>query len=232
MGKTEKIVFGLFALIGAILIIVGIIMQKNNSEFLETAESTNAEITDIATSHDSDGDVHHSVFVKFEVDGETYEGQLGQYDSGMYVGKEVTVYYNPDNPHNFKGSNSGFVGYFMIIFASIFFLIGIIPLFLSGKKSKKNNAIKQTGTLINAEIDNVFLDTSYRVNGRCGYKLTAHATLPNSDKIYTFESNRTWSNIKAAIETHSITTVPVYVDLNDTTQYYVDLEQITSYLGN
>lgn len=61
MGKTEKIVFGLFALIGAILIIVGIIMQKNNSEFLETAESTNAEITDIATSHDSDGDVHHSV---------------------------------------------------------------------------------------------------------------------------------------------------------------------------
>lgn len=232
MDKQLKIFFSIFALAGAIVIIVGIFLQKNNAEFLETAETTTAEITHMDRSHDSDGDVNYSVFVEFEVDGKTYEGNLGQYDSSMYVGKEVTVYYNPENPHNFKGSSAGFVGYFLIVFGAIFFLVGVMPLFKGNKNSKKIELLKQTGTLINAEIDNIYLDTSYRVNGRCGYKLSAHATLPNSDKIYTFESNRVFSNIKAVVETHSITTVPVYIDLNDPANYHVDLSEIKSYLGN
>lgn len=230
--KTEKLLFGIFAIVGALIIFGGFKLQESNTKFLEIAQIANAEITDIDIYHDSDGDSHHTVFVEFDVDNREYSGTLGQYDSSMYVGKEVTVYYDPQNPNHFKGSSSKYSGYLLSGFGGIFFLVGIIPLGLGIKKSSNSKKLKETGTLIEAQIDNVYLNTNYRVNGRHPYRLSAHAQLPNSEKIYTFESENVWGNLQAVIDTHQIEKVNVYVDLDNPKKYCVDLEEIKSYIGN
>lgn len=230
--KTEKILFGIFAIIGALIIFGGFKVQESNTEFLEIAQTTMAEITDIDVYHDSDGDSNHTVYVEFNVENKEYSGILNEYNSGMYIGKEVTVYYDPQNPNNFKSSGSKYAGYLVSGFGLIFFLVGAIPLGVMAKKSNNSKKLKETGTLIEAEIDSVYLNRNYTVNGRHPYRLSAHAQLPNSEKIYTFESENVWGNLQAVIDTHKIEKVNVYIDLDNPKKYCVDLDEIKSYIGN
>lgn len=230
--KTEKLLFGIFAIIGALIILGGFKLQEVTTEFLEIAQTTTAQITDIDVYHDSDGDSHHTVFVEFDVDNKEYSGTLNEYNSGMYIGKDITVYYDPQNPNNFKSSSSKFSGYLLSGFGAIFFLVGIIPLGLGIKKSGNAKKLKESGFLIEAQIEKVYLNTNYTVNGRHPYRLSAHAQLPNSEKIYTFESENVWGNLQAVIDTHHIEKVNVYVDLDNPKKYCIDLEEIKSYIGN
>ena len=230
--KTEKLIFGIFAIVGALIILGGFKLQDVTTKFLEIAQTTNAQITDIDVYHDSDGDSHHTIYVEFDVDNKEYAGTLNEYNSGMYIGKEITVYYDPQNPNNFKSSGSKYAGYFVSGFGAIFFLVGIIPLGVMAKKSSNSKKLKETGTLIEAQIDNVYLNTNYTVNGRHPYRLSAHAQLPNSEKIYTFESENVWGNLQAVIDTHKFEKVNVYINLDNPKKYYVDLEEIKSYIGN
>ena len=78
----------------------------------------------------------------------------------------------------------------------------------------------------------MYLNTNYRVNGRHPYRLSAHALLPNSEKIYTFESENVWGNLQAVIDAHKIEKVNVYIDLDNPKKYCVDLDEIKSYIGN
>lgn len=232
MKLTEKLLFGIFAIVGALIIFGGFKIQESNTEFLEIAQSTSAIITDIDVYHDSDGDSRHTVYVEFNVDNTEYSGTLNEYNSSMYTGKEVTVYYDPQNPNNFKSSSSKYDGYFVCGFGLIFLLVGTIPLIFGIKKSSTSKKLKQTGTLIEAQIDKVYLNTNYAVNGRHPYKLSAHAILPNSEKVYTFESENVWGNLQVVVDTHHIEKVNVYIDLANPKKYYVDLEEIKSYMGN
>lgn len=230
--KTEKLLFSIFGIIGALIIFGGFKLQESNTKFLEIAQTTMAEITDIDVYYDSDGDSHHTVFVEFDVDNKEYFGTLNEYNSGMYIGKEVNIYYDPQNPNIFKGSSSKYAGYLLSGFGAIFFLVGAIPLGVMAKKSSNSKKLKQTGTLIEAKIDDVYLNTNYRINGRHPYRLSAHAQLPNSEKIYTFESENVWGNLQAVIDTHKIEKVNVYIDLDNPKKYCVDLDEIKSHIGN
>ena len=230
--KTEKILFGIFAIIGTLIILAGFKVQEISAEFIANSQVTNAQITDIDAYRDSDGDYHHNVLVEFNIDNNEYSGTLNEYNSGMYIGKEVPVYYDPQNPNNFRGSGAKYAGYFVCGFGTIFFLVGAIPLGVMAKKSINYKKLKETGTLIEAEIDNIYLNRNYTVNGRHPYRLSAHAQLPNSEKIYTFESENVWGNLQAIIDTHQIEKVDVYIDLNNPKKYCVDLDEIKSYIGN
>ena len=230
--KTEKLIFGIFAIVGALIILGGFKLQDVNTKFLEIAQTTSAQITDIDVYHDSDGDSHHTVYVEFDVDNKEYAGTLNEYNSGMYIGEKITVYYDPQNPNNFKSSGIKYVGYIVSAFGSIFFLIGIIPIGLGIKKSSNSKKLKESGFLIEAQIDKVYFNKNYAVNGRHPYRLSAHAQLPNSEKIYTFESENVWGNLQAVIDTHKFEKVNVYINLDNPKKYYVDLEEIKSYIGN
>lgn len=110
-----------FSLIGIVFIFIGIKLYRNITKFLETAESTTGEITNITSRMQSDGDIDHDVYVEFSVGGEIYSGKLYQYDSSMFVGKKINIFYNPDDPNDFKGPSPKFGAY-------VFIILGVISL--------------------------------------------------------------------------------------------------------
>lgn len=130
-------------------------------KLIKDGVSVQAVITDIEvyTSRDNDGDqsTYHNVFVSYDVDGETFEKEISSYDSSMYKGKHLTLYYMPpDSPYNadyINGSIDIIIGVtFGLLFTAIGvgFLIAFIKLLLRRR-------------LVNSGIP-VYADLKY-----CGY---------------------------------------------------------------
>lgn len=221
----------IFIAVGLLIIILGIYLNIENSKFMKTALQTEAEITNIATHRDSDGDTTHSVDVVFYVNGKEYEGELGAYSSNMYEGKTITVYYDPQNPNHFKSASSNIASFIMIPFGGIFFAVGCFILY-RGIKSSSLKKLKESGRRIDAKIDDVSLNTNYSVNGRHPYIIDCSYFDEIEDKVYSFTSQNIWTNIQPIIDAKNITTIPVYIDENDSSKYFVDISIFNNYIGN
>lgn len=219
-----------FILVGLLVIFIAVFLKIQNSKFMKTAIKADAEITKITTSRDSDGDIRHSVDIIFYVNGKPYGGNLGEYNSNMYEGKTIDLYYNPQNPNDYR-TNSNIVTFIMIPIGVIFFAVGLLVLYPS-IKSKSLEKLKDTGKRIDAKIDDVSLNTSYSVNGRHPYIIDCSYFNEIEDKVYSFTSQNIWTNIQPIIDAKSITTIPVYIDENDPSKYFVDTSIFDNYMGN
>ena len=91
MKKVENVGFVIFAIIGAIIIVAGAYFMKSFNDFKKTAVETSAVITNIERHRDSDGDINYTPIVRFEVNGQTYGGDLGYYTSGMQTGQKIDI---------------------------------------------------------------------------------------------------------------------------------------------
>lgn len=104
-GKKKSSVNWIFAIIGVALIAAGIICLAKSENFKKTAVETEATITEIEIYEDSDGDTQYNVLVEFRADDEKIEGSLGYHVSGMKKGQTVQIFYNPNDPHDFKSAS-------------------------------------------------------------------------------------------------------------------------------
>ena len=74
-------------------------VSDSDTEYIQIT-GTVAEINEY---YDFDGELQHSVFVDYEVDGQKYEhAEYGSYSSSMKVGDTVGVYYNPEEPEHIQ----------------------------------------------------------------------------------------------------------------------------------
>ena len=83
-NKTEKLVWSIFAVIGAVFFVIGIficILMFNTKGKIETT----GVITEITSYRDSDGDRRHNVYVAYEVDGREYESETTGGDYVVWV---------------------------------------------------------------------------------------------------------------------------------------------------
>ena len=128
MKKIIPIIFFLvFAVIGVGMLIGSFSILNMETSAMDGAEEITAYITDIQTHRDSDGDVDHDVFVTYEYGGVTYEDQkITSYSSDMYIGEELTLFYNPLRPTLLTVKGHEYFGFRMTLFMGIvFFLVGI-----------------------------------------------------------------------------------------------------------
>ena len=125
-------VFGILAVVGFIFFIVGIILLVSSIRFQEEAVEVSAEITQIESYRDIDGDISHRVYVTYSYGGKTYENvNLQEYSSGMYEGKEITLLVQPDDLYNVStGLINILIGGIFVGIGFIFLLICIIALIL------------------------------------------------------------------------------------------------------
>lgn len=229
-SKSIKTMMFIFLAIGICVIIGGIIFQVNNTRFLKTAEKADAKITDIITSYDSDGEANHNVNVRFMVNGEEYEGVLGEWNSGMYIGKTITVYYNPNNPNQFRGGSSKFVGAIMIAFGAIFAVIGAVPLINDKKRKNIKRDLEKNGIKLYAKINDIYKDINYSFNGRNPYVI--ECSCEYGGKTYTFISEYIWANVKTIVDNENISELEVLINPQKPENYYVNIEQLKQYIGN
>ena len=99
MKKVMTAIFSVFAVIGIVMIIGSFVLLHTMNRFEQNAYEVDGVITDIEIRYGSDDKIDYDVYVKFWYDGEEFEDRrISSYSSDMYVGKEITLMYNPNYP--------------------------------------------------------------------------------------------------------------------------------------
>ena len=233
MKSVRKIMIflgSLFTFIGLITLGLGVWLYINTQSFKENAKQTEARIIDIQSEYRNE-DIDYNVYVTFNVDGKIYYGELNYYTSSMNIGDQVKIYYDPDNPNNFR-SNNFEIG---IIIAGIigfaFTAIGLIFLIINIRKSMVQKRVIKYNYLIEADIKNVELKSNISINGRHPYILIATAISPKNGMLHIFESEYFFEDIKYNLQANNIRKVLVYVNPNNYDKYYVNIDTLKSNYG-
>lgn len=228
--KFLNLFCAIFLIVGIVFVVFGIFSQISTSKFLKTAVKTNATITNIIVSRDSDGDLYHNVSVSFVADGKVYEGTLNEYNSNMYVGGSTTIYYNPDNPDNFIGNGGKSFNYIFIVLGFAFISVAILVMYRFAKKKQEKFRLQKEGICLTAKISNIHKDFNCSYNGRNPDVI--ECSCEYNGKIYTFISEHILADVKSICESKNITELEVLVDPNNFDKYYVNIEPLTRYIGN
>jgi hypothetical protein len=129
--------FGIFAVLGTILLIVGGIVAASNINTRNMLVQVEGSVVDFQTASGSDGDVMYAPVVEFTAqDGRRYEfvGNVRSRPAEYALEQKVTVLYDPANPQGailesfmelwfapalfgFIGSIFAFIGYVGVYFA-------------------------------------------------------------------------------------------------------------------
>lgn len=221
-----NIVFWIFAVIGIIFFIVGIIWLVSGSRFKQNAVEVSAVIQEIKSYRDSDGDIRHSVYVNYSYNGQYYEAvNLSEYSSSMYVGKEITIMIDPDNP----GKNMTNLGLYLgpAIFVGIgviFACVGIFPLAGIGRKAAMRKKLIASGQYIYATVESIQCNEGYNLNGQHPFNVYCIYKDEYKDIVYRFKSDNIWTNPEYVIQPGS--EIKVFVDRQNYKNYHVDVEGI------
>ncbi|MBR2828169.1 MAG: DUF3592 domain-containing protein [Bacilli bacterium] len=131
-----------FIPVGIFLIIFGIamfIINKNNQDYIKTSAIV-SKIELVEETHiDENGnsvDALYKVYVKYTVEGNQYEEELGEL-AGYKKGDKITIYYDPDNPKKITQTKSLILPIAFIIGGCASLVCGIISAIHSIKRLKK-----------------------------------------------------------------------------------------------
>lgn len=215
---------GIFALVGMGLLIGGIIWFTSTKKFISNADVVSATISEIDSYRDSDGDYHYRVFVAYEYNGRNYDVYLPEYSSSMYEGKKINVYVDPDNPGKVRGKSMAYLGPIILMgMGGVFSAIGL-PIMIAGlkKQSKKKRLLaegeRRYATIVGSGRTNV------KINGRYLHYVDCEYQDPYSGMKYLYRGGQLREDPYHLMGMQ----VPVYVDRNDPSQYYVAAEEINT----
>ena len=223
--NPAKAVFIFFAGAGCLFFILGCCFIWNDHKFKQTALTATAVITNIDVSYDSDGDASHTVFVAFALNGYKYEGRLGYYVSGMHPGKEVQIFYNPDNPADFRGRGSIIFDIAMAVFGLLFMCVGLVPLGVFKKKRSRNEYLLANGRCTDVKIIEIYKNTRFAVNGSHPFVIRCRG-MDDSGQTREFESENLWSDPSLRIDELRIRNLSVYTHKSKPGRYYVDIRKL------
>ncbi|MBQ8175451.1 MAG: DUF3592 domain-containing protein [Oscillospiraceae bacterium] len=215
-----------FFLVGVLLVIVSIITFVGNKQFEANAETVMATITEIDTYRTrSNGKTktHHNVFIEYEIDGKTYNRELNYYTASMYEGKEIEVMYNPDNPADAR-ANDDFAWIILVFMGLIFGTLGGGLFFTNVIAGGKRKKLMENGDRVTGTITDVITVTNVKINGRHPYKAEIEVIDPYTSEKYLYSSKQVIDDISYMVGS----TVDVYVDRDDKSKYYVDLDSVAA----
>ena len=220
---TESILGIFFAVIGIIVITVGIIIGKSLSDFKKVAVETTATVLNTNKHKDSDGDISYTVYVSYYVDGKEYEGS---YKTASYVkeGNNVKIYYDKNNPEDMRNINSILPAIIVCGFGAVFSTVGFCIIISKVLKKNKKERLLQNGVKIEVNYQETIQNYNYSVNGRNPYIIVCQGTYQGEYR--TFESENIWNNPEYEIKEKNITTFPVYIDPDNPKDYYLSIEEI------
>lgn len=224
-NKVENLTWIIFAIIGAILVVIGFILFGSVFNYNNKIETTGI-ITRISLSRNSENESRR-VYVSYVVKGDEYESALNGYSSSFYEGKEVEIYYDKDNPNKIGMKSLDLLFLILPGIGLIFLIIGGTGILVKVNKKKLEKRLKENGEPIYADYVETIINTSYSVNGRYPYKIICEWTNPVDSEEYMFKSKNIWSNPEDIIEEKNIKQFPVYIDKNNKKKYLVDIDILT-----
>ena len=220
-GKINKneIMTVIFAGFGLIFLVTGVLVfitaRANFEKLKESGIKTDGIVSDILYSEDDT-----RVFITFRTnDGTEITTELNYYNSKMYIGKQIELYYDPLNPYRVARTQDNFHSIFLLLFGGIgliFFIIGVAVFRKSYVLKKRRDRLISSGRAVMAEIIEINQNTGIELNGESPYRINAKYS--EKDKDYFFNSHDIWFKPSCFPGKK----VRVYVDRNDYSNYYVD----------
>lgn len=169
----------------------------------------------------------YNVYVKYEIDGKQYSDILVEgLQSYHAAGSNVKVYYSkkePDYVRMYVGEGNKFLIKDLIL-AIIYMLIAIKLYGIKSRKkyntkvTQKRNSLINSGIMIEGEIFDV---TTNEKRGKKEYFANCKAYDANTDTYMIFKSNALINDPRI----YGLSKVNVYVNPNDCSDYYVDIEK-------
>jgi len=224
-NRLEYLVFGGFIIGGLLFLTLGIYAVFSRYISKDNRVYTTAIIEKITTYRDNDGDIHHNVFILYEVNGFAYEAKIG-YLATYREGQEVEVYYDKNNPKKVQTESDNIGWLIFLILPLIVIVIGASGIAKIIKRKKKLKQLKTTGKTIYATYIATELNTSYSVNGKNPYTIICEWNDSTTNKKYIFESENLWFNPEEYIQRNNITTFPVIINPDNIEEYVIDVSVI------
>lgn len=225
-NKLKNLIWIIFAGIGIIFILVGIVLCINTFNY-DNKIYTTGTITDISSHRNYNGHRSHDVYVSYNVNGVEYESRLGSYSSGFYEGKEIEIYYDKDNPRKIGVKSLDVLFLIFPGIGLIFSIIGVTGISVTIKRKNIEKRLKENGKKIYADYVETVINTSYSVNGINPYNIICVWDNPMDNKKYIFKSKDIWFNPEIVIIEKNIKQFPVYLDEKDKKKYVIDIDNIT-----
>lgn len=225
-GKAASIDFVLglvFSIIGAVFLVIAAVFGIYQVQFEKNAVKASAVITEIESYRNGEGDRLHRTHISYEIDGTTYDAELGAYTSDWYEGKNIDVLVNKDNPRDVKAAKLSWI--FVLIFGLvgvIFAIVGVIMSILHIRKKKKEKWLRNNGRKILAEVTGGHVCYNYTVNNRHPFQMECRYEDTGYGQVYLFSTNMTWLNPNDYIGSQ----VAVFVDPSDMSRYFVDMDSL------
>ncbi len=113
-------------ILSVVFVYTGIVFIAQGFSFLHKRsfyEEKNAIISQIKVSYNGSDpeDTYYEVIVNYVVDGKQYTSKLGEYNSGMHEGDEISILYDPNDPK--KIISSSVVSLFLLFIGGFVFIV-------------------------------------------------------------------------------------------------------------
>lgn len=220
-----------FAFIGLAFIVGAIYAAIKQKAFIEGSVVTQGIIVELE-ARDSKGSngrrtrYYYPIFTFTDNNNEVIKitSSTGSNPAAYTLNERVEVIYPPNDSHN--AQINGFASLWLLplifgIFGLVFASIGAIPLIVMEKNKKLAIRLKQSGKAVVATINDIYINTSLKVQGRSPYVISCQWVDPMfRDKIYIFKSESIWFDPREYVSGKTMT---VYIDETDPKKYYVDI---------
>lgn len=217
------VLFGIFGVVGTILLVVCFFVTKSSIEFEKKAVEITGFIVDIESYRDSDGDRHYTAFVDYQYEGREYNDvRLSYYSGSMDVGEDITLKIDPEKPGKVRAKNeSMFASILLAVMGIAFSLFGYIPLINFFRNRNRTKELRERGRYIYGIVESIDINYNYSVNGKNPYVLYCYYEDTYTGTIYKFKSENIWTDPTLALPVGS--QVRIFVKDNDYSNYYVDV---------
>lgn len=221
--NTQKIISNLFSILATIILVFSITLGIHDYLLEQNAVNINATITTLDYSNGS-----YSASIKYKVNDKTYKKVISLSNRNkLTVKDQVKIKYDINNPDRLIYNNHIVIITICSIVAIILYILFLPTAIKNLNLALRINRLKKKGFYIDCNITEVFINThGKRAKGNLPYKLRCLYINPMDNKEYIFDSEDTYINLEEVIKQYNNTKVTVYLNKENTFDYYVDLTSL------
>lgn len=233
MSNVILLVFlSVFIFAGLSVCLTGVAQITASKRSSPGYEKIPATISNIISEPDADGEGYdYDVYVDYTYNGqEYYDIWLNLYSSGMYIGEEIDIMVDKQNPSRIKAIIESDMGIFVIVFGAIFMIvpicIGIGVIHGMVKTKDRAGYIKKKGEQLRAVIEDIVEEPHSGYGGTKLYRVFCTYEDIERNTIYRFVSDPVGDEVTISLSPGM--NIPVFVNKRDYNDYYVDLSMYAS----
>lgn len=233
--KRGVIVIALvFGLLGLGMLVGAFFAVSSTLSFRSIAKTADGVVVDLAQSRGDKGETMYKPVVRWKDPGgreRTFTGSVASSPPSYSRGEKVSLRYDPANPESARLDSFTENWLLPLIFGllgSVFTAIGVGAGVYAWRKKKALAWLRANGTRVQAKFTGADYDTSYKVNGRSPWRLTAQWQNPATGTIHTFRSDAIWFDPAGCVKGE---TLEVLINKDNPSMYHLDLSFLPKHAG-